>query len=162
MRGEYGGICGHANPTINDIANHYPNTYVVSSEGCLPSDDNLHFSSEGYRLLGRHYALRYLEATNPQLAEVCRQKLAAAGLDKGGTVSFKLTVETKRSDETLNVVASEPVEKVDVVSFSGQTVKTFTLNGKKNFELSLKDLPKEKLVFVFQSPSGKATTDVEI
>lgn len=162
VRGEYGGICGHANPTINDIANHYPNTYVVSSEGCLPSDDNLHFSSEGYRLLGRHYALRYLEATNPQLAEVCRQKLAAAGLDKGGTVSFKLTVETKRSDETLNVVASEPVEKVDVVSFSGQTVKTFTLNGKKNFELSLKDLPKEKLVFVFQSPSGKATTDVEI
>ena len=83
-------------------------------------------------------------------------------MDKGGTVSFKLTVETKRSDETLNVVASEPVEKVDVVSFSGQTVKTFTLNGKKIFELSLKDLPKEKLVFVYQSPSGKATTDVEI
>ena len=77
IRGEYGGICGHANPTINDIANHYPNTYVVSSEGCMPSDDNLHFSGEGYRLLGRHYALRYLEVTNPQLAEVCRQKLAA-------------------------------------------------------------------------------------
>ena len=143
------------------IANHYPNTYVVSSDGCLPSDDNLHFSSEGYRQLGRHYALRYLEATNPQLAEVCRQKLAAAGLDKGGTVSSKLTVETKRSGETLSVVASEPVEKVDVVSFSGQTVKTFTLNGKMNFELSLKDLPKEKLVFVFQSASGKATTDVD-
>ena len=81
VRGEYGGICGHANPTINDIANHYPNTYVVSSEGCMPSDDNLHFSSEDYRMLGRHYALRYLEATNPQLAEVCRQKLAIAGLD---------------------------------------------------------------------------------
>ena len=93
------------------IANHYPNTYVISSDGCLPSDDNLHFSSEGYRQLGRHYALRYLEATNPQLAEVCRQKLAAAGLDKGGTVSSKLTVETKRSGETLSVVASEPVER---------------------------------------------------
>ena len=78
VRGEYGGICGHANPTINDIANHYPNTYVVSSEGCLPCDDNLHFSSEGYRQLGRHYALKYLEATKPQLADVCRQKLAAA------------------------------------------------------------------------------------
>ena len=23
VRGEYGGICGHANPTINDIANHH-------------------------------------------------------------------------------------------------------------------------------------------
>ena len=50
----------------------------VAVEGCLPSDDNLHFSGKGYRLLGRHYALRYLEVTNPQLAEVCRQKLAAA------------------------------------------------------------------------------------
>ena len=77
IRGEYGGICGHANPTINDIANHYPNTYVVSSEGCMPSEDNLHFSSEGYRKLGRNYALRYLEVTNPQLAEICRQKVNA-------------------------------------------------------------------------------------
>ena len=64
VRGEYGGICGHANPTINDIANRYPNTFVVSSEGCLPCDDYLHFSGEGYRQLGRHYALSYLEATN--------------------------------------------------------------------------------------------------
>jgi hypothetical protein len=78
VRGEYGGICGHANPTINDIARHYPNTYVVSSEGCLPSDDNLHFSSEDYRQLGRRYALRYLETTNPQLAEMCRKKMKAA------------------------------------------------------------------------------------
>ena len=113
-------------------------------------------------MLGRHYALRYLEATNPQLAEVCRQKLAAAGLDKGGTVSSQLTVETQRSGETLSVVASEPVEKVDVVSFSGQTVKTVTLNGKKDFNLSLKDLPKENLVFVFQSSSGKATTEEDL
>ena len=64
VRSEYGGICGHANPTINDMANRYPNTYVVSSVGCLPCEDNLHFCGEGYRLLGRHYAQRYLEVTN--------------------------------------------------------------------------------------------------
>lgn len=75
VRGEYGGICGHANPTIHDIAHLYPNTFVVSSEGCLPCEDNLHFSGEGYRKLGRHYALRYLEATAPYLANVCRKKL---------------------------------------------------------------------------------------
>ncbi len=75
VRGEYGGICGEANMTINDIANHYPNTYVVSSEGCLPCEDYLHFSGDGYRRLGRHYALRYLEITNPELADACRKKL---------------------------------------------------------------------------------------
>ena len=162
VRGEYGGICGHANPTINDIANHYPNTYVVSSEGCLPSDDNLHFSSEGYRQLGRHYALRYLEATNPQLADVCRQKLVAAGHDQISEPSSNLTIQSERNGMTLSVVASEPIVKVDVVSFSGQTVKTFTLGGKKEFELTLKGLPKEKLVLVFQSVNGKATTDINL
>ncbi len=162
VRGEYGGICGHANPTINDIANHYSNTYVVSSEGCLPSDDNLHFSSEGYRQLGRHYALSYLDATSPKLAEACRQKLAAAGLDKTVSASSSLTVQTEVKDTKLSVVATEPVEQVGVVSFSGQTVKTFKIANKKEFEIPLQDLPKEKLVFVFQSISGKATTSVDL
>jgi hypothetical protein len=162
VRGEYGGICGHANPTINDIQNHYPNTYVVSSENCLPSDDNLHFSSEGYRMLGRHYALRYLEATNPQLAKVCREKLIAAGWDKPTATSATLKVETHRNGSMLSVSASEPVERIDVVSFSGQTVKTFAMGGAKDFELYLKELPKEKLVFVFQSANAKATTDVDL
>ena len=162
VRGEYGGICGHANPTINDIANHYPNTYVVSSEGCMPSDDNLHFSSEGYRLLGRHYVLLYLEATNPALAEACRSKLAAAGLDKTSDVASKLSVKTRRNGMILNVSASDSVEKVDVVSFSGKTVKTFMFGGKKAFDISLQDLPKEKLVIVFHSAIGKATVDVDL
>lgn len=75
VRGEYGGICGHANPTINSIAQLYPNTFVVSSEGCMPCEDDLHFNGEGYRQLGRHYALCYLDATDSKLAEVCRKKL---------------------------------------------------------------------------------------
>ncbi len=162
VRKEYGGICGHANPTINDIANHYPNTFVVSSEGCLPSADNLHFSSEGYRMLGRHYALRYLEATNPTLAETCRQRLAATGLDQSSVATSTLAVETKRNGNMLQVSASEAVEKVDVVSFSGQTVKTYALGGAKEFELYMKDLPREKLVFVFQSTNGKVTKDVDL
>ncbi len=162
VRGEYGGICAHANPTINDIANHYPNTYVVSAEGCLPSSDNLHFSSEGYRLLGRHYALRYLEATNPALAEVCRQQLAKEGKDTTTAPASSLTVKTQRHGNSLNVVASEEVEKVDAVSFSGQTVKTFTPGGKKAFDIPLDELPKEKLVLVFQGVTGKTTTDIDL
>ena len=170
VRKEYGGICAHANPAINDIANHYPNTYVVSSEGCLPGPDNLHFSSEGYRILGRHYALRYLEATNPALAEKCRQQLTAAGLlDKATASTSTLTVKTVMNGKKLSVTASAPIEKVDVVSFSGKTVKTFIPSGKKavstgsrEFVLPLKKLPKEKLVFVFHSASGKATADVNL
>lgn len=162
VRKEYNGVCAHANPTINDIANHYPNTFVVSSEGCLPSDDNVHFSSEGYRMMGRRYALRYLEATNPALAEVCRQKLEAAGLNKVSTTTTNLAVKTQRNGMALSIEASEPIEKVDVVSFSGQTVKTFTIGGKKAFDLSLEELPKEKLIFVLQGANGKATLDIDL
>lgn len=162
VRKEYNGVCAHANPTINAIQNRYPNTYVVSAENCLPGADNVHFSSEGYRILGRHYALRYLEATNPQLAEACRAKLAAAGLDKASEVASKLTVEAKRNGMTLNVSASGMVETVDVVSFSGKTVKTYTLGGKNVFGISLKDLPREKLVLVFHSAGGNATVDIDL
>lgn len=113
-------------------------------------------------MLGRHYALRYLEATNPQLAKICREKLAAAGLDKTSVGASSLQVETKRNGTMLSVSASEPVERVDVVSFSGQTVKTYALGGAKMFDLYLKELPKEKLVFVFQSAGGRATNDVDL
>ncbi len=162
VRKEYNGVCGHANPTIDDIANHYPNTYVVSSEGCLPSDDNLHFSSEGYRLLGRHYALRYLEATHPDLAETCRQQLAKAGLDKMAVTTSSLTVKAVLKGEYISISASEPIEKMNVVSFSGQTVKTYNPAGKTAFRIATAGLPKEKLVFVLQSANGKATVDMNL
>lgn len=55
------------NPDLSKIKELVPNTYVVSSEGCTVVDASidpdkggnnryLHFSSEGYRELGRHYA----------------------------------------------------------------------------------------------------------
>ena len=113
-------------------------------------------------MLGRHYALRYLEATNPALAETCRAKLAAAGLDKAGDVVSKLTVDARQNGMVLNVSASGMVDTVDVVSFSGKTVKTYTFGGQMVFGISLQDLPKEKLVFVFHSASGNATVDVDL
>ena len=37
------------------------NAYVVSSEGCKGASDGLHFTPEGYRELGRHYAMTVLK-----------------------------------------------------------------------------------------------------
>ena len=58
------------NPDLSKIKELVPNTSVVSSEGCTvvendPGEDGknryLHFSSEGYRELGRHYAQTMLD-----------------------------------------------------------------------------------------------------
>lgn len=74
------GLGAGRNADLLKIAELVPNTYVVSSEGCTvvdaskDHDDNgnnnyLHFSSEGYRELGRHYAetmLAVLEGQQPE------------------------------------------------------------------------------------------------
>ena len=44
-----------------DLYNRLLTIAKTAAKDCLPGDDNVHFSSEGYRKLGRRYALRYLE-----------------------------------------------------------------------------------------------------
>lgn len=51
-----GGICAYHNTVIARIQDVIPTAYVISSDGCPAGPDNLHFSAEGYRKLGRRYA----------------------------------------------------------------------------------------------------------
>lgn len=64
------GVGGTKNADLNKVTAIVPNAHIVSSEGCSyaedDTDDNgdnrgLHFSSEGYRELGRHYAKTMLD-----------------------------------------------------------------------------------------------------
>lgn len=58
---EEGGACASMNEIIALLPDVLPNGHVVSSRGCAAVDDHLHFSAEGYRELGRRYALKMLE-----------------------------------------------------------------------------------------------------
>ena len=60
VRSDMGGQCGSANNTINKLPNYISTSYVVSSEGLGHQGDNLHFSSESYRKLGKRYAAKAL------------------------------------------------------------------------------------------------------
>jgi hypothetical protein len=53
---EKGGKCASMNPIINKLPSVIPNSHVVSSAGCEAVPDGLHFSAEGYALLGTRYA----------------------------------------------------------------------------------------------------------
>lgn len=156
VRKEYGGVCAHANPTIDDIANHYHNIYVVSSEGCKPGEDNVHFSSEGYRQLGRNYAQKYLQhigmyVAPPSAADVTTtvQTVYEKVFDVGIHVNL---------DRMMTADATEPIQEVNVVSFSGETIRTIDAGGAKSIKINLKDLPRETLVFVFKSVNGSTST----
>lgn len=53
---EQGGKCAGMNPIIATLPELIPTAHVVSSAGCAALPDGLHFTPDGYRLLGRRYA----------------------------------------------------------------------------------------------------------
>jgi hypothetical protein len=54
-----GNCCSSMNPIINRLPGVIPTAHVISSRGCT-GQDNAHFNSEGYRELGRRYAVQML------------------------------------------------------------------------------------------------------
>ncbi len=58
---DQGGICASMNKIIATLPETIPNSYVISSSGCPDAADNLHFTAEGYRMLGKRYATKMLE-----------------------------------------------------------------------------------------------------
>jgi hypothetical protein len=61
VNADQGGICASMNKIIATLPETIPNSYVISSSGCPDVADNLHFSAEGYRILGKRYATKVLE-----------------------------------------------------------------------------------------------------
>lgn len=56
MTKEDGGCCWQHNSIIDRIQQTIPTAYPVVSLGCPGKPDKLHFTAEGYRILGRRYA----------------------------------------------------------------------------------------------------------
>ena len=49
------GACANMNKIIATLPQTLPNSYIISSSGCTCTRDYLHFTAEGYRLLGKRY-----------------------------------------------------------------------------------------------------------
>jgi len=54
------GKCAGMNKIIATLPQMIKNSYVISSAGCPDAADNLHFTAEGYRMLGKRYAEQML------------------------------------------------------------------------------------------------------
>jgi hypothetical protein len=55
-----GGACASMNAIIARLPQVISNSYVISSKGCPSAPDHLHFTAEGYRILGKRYAEQLL------------------------------------------------------------------------------------------------------
>jgi hypothetical protein len=60
VNADQGGACAAMNLNIAKLPDVLPNSYVISSQGCPASPDHLHFTAEGYRILGKRYAVEML------------------------------------------------------------------------------------------------------
>ncbi len=69
VNADQGGACAAMNQIIATLPQTVANSYVVSSAGCTCSPDHLHFTAEGYRLLGKRYGLQMLSLLGYKLKE---------------------------------------------------------------------------------------------
>jgi hypothetical protein len=60
VNADQGGACASMNVIIATLPKTIPNSFVISSAGCTDIPDNLHFTAEGYRILGKRYAVKML------------------------------------------------------------------------------------------------------
>jgi hypothetical protein len=60
LSAQQGGACASMNAIIATLPQTIPNTYIISSEGCVGVPDHLHFKADGYRVLGKRYAIKML------------------------------------------------------------------------------------------------------
>jgi hypothetical protein len=69
VNADQGGACAAMNATIAKLPTVLPNSYVISSKGCFGRPDHLHFTAEGYRMLGRRYGIKMLSLLGYEVAE---------------------------------------------------------------------------------------------
>nr|WP_183558529.1 sialate O-acetylesterase [Mucilaginibacter sp. SP1R1]MBB6148366.1 hypothetical protein [Mucilaginibacter sp. SP1R1] len=67
------GACAVMNKIIATLPQKVPNSFVISSKGCTCSPDHLHFTAEGYRLIGKRYGETMLSILGYKTTELVGQ-----------------------------------------------------------------------------------------
>lgn len=69
VNADQGGACASMNKIIATLPQTIPNSHVISSSGCTGIPDHLHFTAEGYRELGKRYAVKMLSLLGYPITE---------------------------------------------------------------------------------------------
>ncbi|MGE5449324.1 MAG: sialate O-acetylesterase, partial [Bacteroidales bacterium] len=95
VNADQGGVCAGFNQIMATLPKTLPNSYVISSAGCPDGPDNLHFSAEGYRMLGKRYAEKMLSVMRNKISQA---PVKARIVEDGGTGPYSALMTT---DSTL-------------------------------------------------------------
>jgi hypothetical protein len=72
VNADQNGACAAMNKIIATLPQAVTNSYVISSAGCPCSRDHLHFTAEGYRLLGKRYGEAMLSLLGYKLTQTVK------------------------------------------------------------------------------------------
>jgi hypothetical protein len=79
---EEGGKCAAFNADVlAHLPEVLPNSYIISSKGCQGINDGFHFSLEGFRELGKRYAVQMLECQGFDVGDAVPAEPAVASPD---------------------------------------------------------------------------------
>ncbi len=85
------GACAGMNAIIDDLPKTIPNSYVISSAGCIGRPDHLHFTPAGYRELGKRYGEKMLALLGYQIAPPAVAAPKTAQLDGNAAKGLRAT-----------------------------------------------------------------------
>lgn len=152
------GVCAHANPTINRLPEVLPNSYVVSSKGCEVSPDHVHFTTEGYRTLGTRYGVKMLQAMGFEISDGYKEASATV-VPKALEMDVDASVDNKG---VVHATTTLPMTRIELVSFSGKTLKTIPMNGETTADVDTGEYADESRVIVVFYGRGDTSASVEV
>lgn len=157
------GTYQHVNVTIDRLPEFIPTAHVISSQGCKPLDDHLHFSTAGQRRLGRRYAIKMLQMMGQDIANDDNDELQTALSDEDNS-SFWVNAHVRRSDSLLIITSPHTIQSIDIFSFSGRQLYSSTYNALQMVEISLAQLAEERhlAITVHSSDQQTVTTQVDL
>lgn len=69
VNADQNGACAGFNAFMAKLPEAIPNSYIIPSTGCKGAPDRLHFTAEGYRVLGKRYAAQMLSILGYKIVE---------------------------------------------------------------------------------------------
>lgn len=120
----YSGSCSGHNNIIRQAAGQIGNAHIASAQGCTVQSDNLHFTSEGYRILGKNYAQTMLGLLDLS-ADGSTMSVSVSLSDKKVEAGTTITITANLPDGT--VIGGE--DNIIEFAVNGKTIGTnFTTN----------------------------------
>ncbi len=125
-----GNCCASMNTIINRLPDTIPTAYVISSSGC-PGQDDAHFNSEGYRILGIRYAKTMLSIMGYDTTDL--EYPQTSGINSKETPdSYKLEQNDPNPFSSTTSIKYYLPQKatvtLEVLDVSGRTIETLIDN----------------------------------